>query len=130
MKIIKICIIFVAFLLMVNISWAAEPVILQPSDIEKVKVDENVKEGVDYYIDDDGSSIRHDIQERDLEVKSIINKAQKEAEESVAKDYGGKLPDLGGVCGLIWAKKKSILKEKYNLNWRSPQELNPSARFD
>lgn len=87
------------------------------------------KEGVDYFVYE-GSVAHHDIQERDPKLRSIIEKAGKEAEKSVAKGYGGQLPDLGGVCGLIWVQQKRILKEKYNIDWKSPQEMNPGTKFD
>lgn len=34
-----------------------------------------------------------------------------------------------GFCHVIWEKKKNLLKEKYGIDWHSPQELN-DAHFD
>lgn len=35
-----------------------------------------------------------------------------------------------GFCHIYWSVKKRILKEKYNIDWRSPAELHPFIRFD
>ena len=35
-----------------------------------------------------------------------------------------------GYCHVYWRTKKRILKEKYNIDWRSPAELNPHIIFD
>ena len=35
-----------------------------------------------------------------------------------------------GYCHYYWQAKKSILKEKYGVDWKSPAELNPGIRFD
>jgi hypothetical protein len=34
-----------------------------------------------------------------------------------------------GFCHVIWSKKKSVLKEKYGMEWHSPSDLN-DAHFD
>lgn len=35
-----------------------------------------------------------------------------------------------GCCHTIWALQKRILKEKYDITWYTPAELNPDDRFD
>jgi hypothetical protein len=35
-----------------------------------------------------------------------------------------------GMCHLAWNKKKEILKEKYQIEWKSPREMNPHVKFD
>ena len=35
-----------------------------------------------------------------------------------------------GFCHIYWSVKKRILKEKYNIDWRSPAERYPFIRFD
>lgn len=35
-----------------------------------------------------------------------------------------------GICHQIWARKKQLLKDLYNLDWKSPAELNPDIIFD
>ena len=35
-----------------------------------------------------------------------------------------------GCCHTIWALQKRILKEKYDITWYTPAELNPDVKFD
>lgn len=35
-----------------------------------------------------------------------------------------------GSCHTKWAIQKRILKEKYNIDWKSPQDENPHINFD
>lgn len=35
-----------------------------------------------------------------------------------------------GSCHTFWKHKKRILREKYHMRWRSPQDLNPYSCFD
>ena len=35
-----------------------------------------------------------------------------------------------GCCHTIWALKKRILKEKYDITWYTPAELDPEVKFD
>ena len=35
-----------------------------------------------------------------------------------------------GLCFIYWSIKERIVKEKYNIEWHSPSELNPHVRFD
>lgn len=35
-----------------------------------------------------------------------------------------------GFCFTYWFIKRRILKEKYNIEWHSPGELNSHVRFD
>lgn len=138
MDLFKMCVAFTVLLLIINPGWAAVSVddkskvisaASQLPDGKNAKLEKIEKEGVDYFVYE-GSATHRDIQEQDPKLRSIIEKAGKEAEKSVAKGYGGQLPDLGGVCGLIWAQQKRILKEKYNIEWKTPQEMNPDTRFD
>lgn len=49
-------------------------------------------------------------------------------EQLIRKEIGDK-PYLG-FCHLYWNTKKRILKEQFNLDWKTPAELNPDCRFD
>ena len=40
------------------------------------------------------------------------------------------IPGKTGQCHEIWEYKKHLLKEKYNIDWKSPEELNPDVIFD
>lgn len=35
-----------------------------------------------------------------------------------------------GFCHKYWSTKKNILKNKFEIAWKSPAELNPTIRFD
>jgi len=35
-----------------------------------------------------------------------------------------------GCCHTIWSLQKRILKEKYDITWYTPSELNPDVKFD
>lgn len=83
-----------------------------------------LKEGVDY-IDIGGENI--DAKERDPKYSNIIRSAEKEAELELAKR--GIKPTMG-YCHMLWAEQKRILKEKHNVIWRTPGELNPSIIYD
>ena len=39
-------------------------------------------------------------------------------------------PPYIGYCHKYWATKKDILKNKYNIEWYSPQEENPWIDYD
>lgn len=88
----------------------------------------DAKEGIDYYTDRNG--FRCDIKGRDPKLKAIIKQAEKEAEEEVARRFGGKLPAGLGLCHSLWGEQKRILKEKHNIDWKTPAEMNPYIIFD
>lgn len=35
-----------------------------------------------------------------------------------------------GMCHVVWREQQKILKEKYNIDWQTPQERLPGAKFD
>jgi len=77
---------------------------------------------MDYFEDRDG--IRHDIQERDPKLKKIFKNADQAASQELSKKLnirGAK----GVYCHIFWNEKKRILKEKYNIEWKTLAELNP-----
>lgn len=39
-------------------------------------------------------------------------------------------PKHMGFCFKYWEAKKELLKEEYNIDWRSPAQMNPRVRFD
>ena len=55
----------------------------------------------------------------------IIRQAETEAEAQLADE-----PKVEGFCHLLWATQKRILKEKYTIHWRTPDEMNPNTEFD
>lgn len=69
--------------------------------------------------------MEHDPQEDDPIIGEIINKAHLEAEAELKNEFHGI-----GFCHLLWGTQKSILKEKYNIDWKTPSEMNPNIIFD
>jgi len=71
--------------------------------------------------------LKHDSKEDDPKYKDIIRQAEIEANELVDREC----PDASlGRCHAVWAEQKHILKEKHGIDWKSPKEMNPLARFD
>lgn len=54
--------------------------------------------------------------------------AIKEAGDRANMEVGR--PFVMGTCHRIWNRKKQILKEEFGIEWYSPREMNPGARFD
>jgi len=64
-------------------------------------------------------------QENDLKVKTAIKKAAKEAKRNLIFTR-----KTLGYCHVFWGEQKRILKDKYGIDWKTPAERNPNARFD
>ena len=61
------------------------------------------------------------------EFKAIEKEVDAEAERLTLEEIG----TLSfGSCHTFWKHKKRILREKYHMRWRSPQDLNPECCFD
>lgn len=58
--------------------------------------------------------------------KEILLKAGKEAEEMIENSGKENLKNPT----YFWNLKKRILREKYNIDWQTPQEKNPNIYFD
>ena len=69
---------------------------------------------------------RHDPLEDDPEIKKIIDAAREEATATVSQRHSPRL----GFCQVVWQVQKKILKEKYGIDWKSPQQMNPHKRYD
>ena len=65
--------------------------------------------------------------EDDPAYKAIFEAVDRETEAALADD-----PDKGehGFCHTFWAVKKQILREKYGIEWKTPQEMEPDTLFD
>jgi hypothetical protein len=35
-----------------------------------------------------------------------------------------------GYCYMVWEKQKKILKKRHGIDWKSPDEMNPTILFD
>lgn len=50
-------------------------------------------------------------------------------EEEVMRQFENE-PRHMGMCFRIWSAKKTLLKDKYGIDWRTPGEMNPRVMFD
>lgn len=65
----------------------------------------------------------------DEQEKNILYKAKfKHVDKLLEKEF--KDENHLGMCYKIWARKKQLLKQLYNIDWKSPAELNPEINFD
>lgn len=73
------------------------------------------------------TGIKRDPVESDPRYKSIFKNIDAEVEQTL-QDH----PQRGsmGFVHLVWDTKKRILKQKYNIDWLSPAEMNPHILFD
>lgn len=63
----------------------------------------------------------------DPKYDDIIEKVVAEANEIV----GETTPNASiGRCHLVWQEQKRIFKEKYDIDWKTPTELNDDIIFD
>lgn len=67
--------------------------------------------------------IKHDPIEDTEEFQAIIDEVDKEAESLVESDI------RFGRYYFIEKEKKRILKEKYNIDWKTTDEMNPNWDF-
>lgn len=83
--------------------------------------------------------LKYDRVELSLKYLLIRRKLEKEVEAELeefiaymeSKGHHIRRHAIGsGLCFTYWNIKKRILKEKYNIEWHSPSELNPRVRFD
>jgi hypothetical protein len=68
-----------------------------------------------------------DPQERDPEVLPLIEDAALEAQKEL--EAQGVEKTLG-YCHLLWAVQQRILKERFDIDWKTPAEMNPDVCFD
>lgn len=84
-----------------------------------------------------------DLMKKDPGVAQLIDLAEKEAEKIAEKiriknrslfykifPFLETEREYMGICHLIWNNQKKILKEKYNIDWQTPQDKYPNAKFD
>lgn len=66
----------------------------------------------------------------DKSEKSIFNRKKfKKVDDILLKEFGD-LMYVRGACHQVWQRKKQLLKELYNIDWQSPEELNEEMIFD
>ena len=70
---------------------------------------------------------KHNPIEDDPDMKLVLASATEEAQEELVA--AGRSIGFGS-CRSLWRIKQRILKEKYQVEWKSPGEMNPNADFD
>ena len=70
---------------------------------------------------DDPESMKVSISKRIAEAKRLLPSNPEQAAELFMQL---------GCCHTLWALQKCILKEKYDITWYTPVELNPDIKFD
>ncbi|ANJ66220.1 hypothetical protein A9404_01480 [Halothiobacillus diazotrophicus] len=71
--------------------------------------------------------LRADPIDDDPRYAAIIAEAEQAAEaelSSIGISFGM------GYCYPFWSAKKQILKERFGIDWQTPEELNPDVLFD
>ena len=68
---------------------------------------------------------KHDPIEDDPLMQIVLELADEEAHAELAPQERGFL-----YCHPFWTAKKRILREKYQVVWKSPSDMNPSVDFD
>lgn len=69
---------------------------------------------------------RQDAKNADPEYQRLFEEIEKKVKDQMKAEGGyGQF----GSCHTFWSRKKQLLKEM-NVNWLTPVELNPDARFD
>ena len=66
----------------------------------------------------------------DKNEKRFWNRKKFKKVEAILDEEFKDVPKAMGLCHLIWARKKQLLKEMYNIDWKTPAELNPGIHFD
>ena len=81
-------------------------------------------------------TIREEIKERinrcpatTVDIEARINAIESELEAKIVERLKDECYGIG-FCHFYWGVKKQILHEDYGIDWKSPQELHPFARFD
>jgi hypothetical protein len=83
-------------------------------------------------MNEDHDRIAHDPIENDPIIRSLVRQAEEEAKVELEKEALAKkvlLLDMG-YCYMLWEKQKEILKKRYGIDWKSPDEMNPMILFD
>lgn len=65
----------------------------------------------------------------DRKEKSFWHKKKFERVDKILEEEFKDIKGMG-VCHHVWQRKKQLLKEMYNIDWKSPAELNPGIIFD
>ena len=80
------------------------------------------------YIDSkDEAGLNRDLVEKSEAYLRVVKGVDEESRKEVRNS--GREGQMGS-CHIFWSAKKEILKKKYNIDWRTPVELNELVKFD
>lgn len=76
---------------------------------------------------EDPGGLRRDPVEKDPRYADVFARIDAEVDAQL-RDH----PRRGseGFCHVVWQTKKRLLQDKYGIDWRSPDEMNPQVIFD
>jgi len=80
------------------------------------------KEGADYFLDREG--LRRDIKERDPKFKKMLRAAEEEAHRAIEAKFNFR-SDMKAFIRALRKETKCILKDKYGVDWKTTEEMNP-----
>lgn len=72
---------------------------------------------------------------KSIKVKKALKEIEKDVDAELIKrgllkiENGNKNYALG-CCNVQWKIQKQLLKERYNIDWKTPQEEHPDWNFD
>lgn len=98
-----------------------------------LKVNDTFELQLDVYDAMESWEITLEKQDKDIDkyLKEIENEVdEKLIEQGLLKIENGKKIPVFGSCHTRWAIEKSILKERYNIDWLTPAERNPHINYD
>lgn len=98
-----------------------------------LKVNDTFELQLDVYDAMESWKITLEKQDKDVDkyLKEIENEVdEKLIEQGLLKIENGKKIPVFGSCHTRWAIEKSILKERYNIDWLTPAERNPHINYD
>ena len=102
-------------------------------------MDKELLENDELYIYDDTETITESSKNNEIVDKEYINRCLNEIKsevEKILKDEGyitiDGSPDIPktGRCHREWEITKTLMKERYNIEWQSPQSKYPEIDFD
>lgn len=98
-----------------------------------LKVNDTFELYLDVYDAMESWEITLEKQDKDVDkyLKEIENEVdEKLIEQGLLKIENGKKIPVFGSCHTRWAIEKSILKERYNIDWLTPAKRNPHIKYD
>lgn len=98
-----------------------------------LKVNDTFELQLDVYDAMESWEITLEKQDKDVDkyLKEIENEVdEKLIEQGLLKIENSKKIPVFGSCHTRWAIEKSILKERYNIDWLTPAERNPHINYD